>query len=131
MADDDALFKLPTSLRKCTYTCSLLLSAHNVADRLPTVSASQALQEIKIQAKKSISTGLKSLDQLFVPQHAQQSSLACGGLPLGRLTEVYGPPGIGKTTFWFAPQLCMGNESETESSSEQHASVCFGPPIGH
>ena len=77
------------------------LPAHGDVDRLPTVSASQALQEIRTKAKKSISTGLESLDQLFVPQLGRQSSPVFGGLPLGRLTEVYGPPGIGKSTFWY------------------------------
>lgn len=64
-------------------------------DRLPTISASQALQNAASR-KLGISTSLPNLDQAFRSSFAMSSSK---GLPRGQLTEVYGPPGVGKTAF--------------------------------
>ncbi|KAL8923109.1 MAG: hypothetical protein Q9208_004793 [Pyrenodesmia sp. 3 TL-2023] len=69
--------------------------------RLPTISASQALQDNADAPQKSISTGLPSLDRIIsgkaLPATASRNST--GGLPCGQVTEVYGPPGAGKTMF--------------------------------
>ncbi|KAF2113353.1 P-loop containing nucleoside triphosphate hydrolase protein [Lophiotrema nucula] len=66
--------------------------------RLPTVSASQALQSIQQRGTRAVSTGLSQLNRILAPQglpgrHTQ------GGLVRGKVTEVYGPSGVGKTAF--------------------------------
>ncbi|KAL8756144.1 MAG: hypothetical protein Q9184_004586 [Pyrenodesmia sp. 2 TL-2023] len=69
--------------------------------RLPTISASQALQDNADAPQKSISTGLPSLDCIISggALSGTASSYPTGGLPCGQVTEVYGPPGAGKTMF--------------------------------
>jgi RecA/RadA recombinase len=68
-------------------------------DRLPTVSASAALDELTNEAGSNISTGLTELDRAL----ATNSSLngpedECpGGILRGQVTELWGPPGAGKT----------------------------------
>lgn len=62
--------------------------------RLPTLSAAQAL-EIAAQKAKCISTGFLSLDDIL---RADNGVSAAGGIPRGQVTEIYGPPGVGKTT---------------------------------
>ncbi|KAL9051095.1 MAG: hypothetical protein Q9162_006219 [Coniocarpon cinnabarinum] len=70
--------------------------------RLPTLSASQALQQT------STSTGapnpkfrLRSLDQLISGDSPIDAEGDNGGVQRGRVCEIYGPPGAGKTA------LCM------------------------
>lgn len=65
-----------------------------MTDRLPTVSASQALQIDKCQ-RRGIPTNLPSLDAHLRPGSAPGS----GGISRGQVTEVFGPPGVGKTAF--------------------------------
>ena len=64
-------------------------------DRLPTISASEALRNASARSR-SISTGLPSLDSALRPNN---STVASKGLPCGSVTEIYGPPGVGKTAF--------------------------------
>ncbi|KAI9877248.1 MAG: hypothetical protein M1830_004429 [Pleopsidium flavum] len=69
--------------------------------RLPTVSASQALQSLSSTRFRPISTGLKQLNatlQGSLPGGLDREFLP-GGLSRGQVTEVYGPSGVGKTTF--------------------------------
>ncbi|KAK0668727.1 P-loop containing nucleoside triphosphate hydrolase protein [Cercophora samala] len=54
--------------------------------RLPTVSAAQALEDFEETQNHHISTGLSVLD-------------ASNGIQKGSVTEIWGPPGVGKTTF--------------------------------
>ncbi|KAK4178202.1 P-loop containing nucleoside triphosphate hydrolase protein [Triangularia setosa] len=54
--------------------------------RLPTVSAAQALEDFEGTQNHHISTGLSLLD-------------ASNGIQKGSVTEIWGPPGVGKTTF--------------------------------
>jgi RecA/RadA recombinase len=61
--------------------------------RLPTVSAAQAL-ELAAQKGKRTSTGLSSLDDILRTDNIVSAS---GGIPRGQVTEIYGPPGVGKT----------------------------------
>lgn len=71
-------------------------------DRLPTLSAADALQAFHSASKQSISTGLKSLDALLQgrePGEVAQDEKAGGGLRRGQVTEVWGPAGVGKTAF--------------------------------
>lgn len=70
-------------------------------DRLPTVSAAQALDELNGNASRQVSTSLSDLDQALA---GTASSLSTepdekGGIQKGQVTEIWGPPGIGKTTF--------------------------------
>ena len=68
-------------------------------DRLPTVSASQALQNISSTPRRPISTGLKSLDAFLQGRalEAPGQTLSPSGISRGEVTEIYGPPGVGKT----------------------------------
>ena len=61
--------------------------------RLPTISATQAL-EIAAQKLKRTSTGLPNLDDIL---RADNTLSRLGGIPRGQVTEIYGPPGVGKT----------------------------------
>ncbi|KAB8292439.1 hypothetical protein EYC80_008162 [Monilinia laxa] len=69
--------------------------------RMPTVSAAQALQELESSLTRWISTGLKNLDLALQNEDSLQLSTSVdenyGGISRGRITEVYGPPGVGKT----------------------------------
>ncbi len=68
-------------------------------DRMPTVSAAQALLDLGSPAARSLSTGLRGLDCALQNQDALASDalLQYGGVSRGQVTEVYGPPGVGKT----------------------------------
>jgi len=71
----------------------------NLTDRLPTVSASQVLKEEQTAVPLSqILFGLETLDRLIHGAHRSQQSGR--GLQRGRITEIYGPPGVGKTILW-------------------------------
>lgn len=67
---------------------------------MPTLSASQALQNLSSVSQKPIPTGLSSLDAILQGKDIDSSDQTClsGGLSRGHLTEVYGPPGVGKST---------------------------------
>lgn len=67
-------------------------------DRLPTVSASDALLNLHARGSRAISTGLTQLDRLLSPQGLPGRNVQ-GGLVRGKVTEVYGPSGAGKTAF--------------------------------
>ncbi|KAI0486168.1 P-loop containing nucleoside triphosphate hydrolase protein [Xylaria cf. heliscus] len=69
--------------------------------RLPTVSAAQALDDLKTSPRQLIHTGLEALDQTLAgvsledgdePRHHR-------GIQKGQIVEVWGPPASGKTTF--------------------------------
>jgi RecA/RadA recombinase len=63
--------------------------------RLPTITGVEALQDAAARSK-GISTNLPTLDARLLSH-----SLVFGtpGIQRGHVTEVFGPPGIGKTTF--------------------------------
>jgi len=69
--------------------------------RLPTVSASEALKTLSTSRSLVIATGLPELDHILQGKDLQGLSqeASSGGLARGQVTEVYGPPGVGKTTF--------------------------------
>lgn len=70
--------------------------ASSPAHRLPTLNGVQALFDA-IEKHKPISTGVAGLDAtLCLTDDAPPTG---GGIPRGRLTEVYGAPGSGKTHF--------------------------------
>lgn len=72
-------------------------------DRLPTVSASAALQRLRDAAPNNISTGLPTLNTILAGQKRNHvsSGSKTGGLVPGQIIDVYGPPGVGKTAFWY------------------------------
>ncbi|KAG9191965.1 hypothetical protein G6011_10699 [Alternaria panax] len=63
--------------------------------RLPTVSASQALHA---RGARTVSTGLTQLDKMLSPPRLPGHHVS-GGYMRGKVTEVFGPPGVGKTAF--------------------------------
>ncbi|EHY58869.1 hypothetical protein HRR83_001873 [Exophiala dermatitidis] len=63
--------------------------------RLPTVSGIEALQSASAKAR-GIPSGLPALDSLLPPGDL---AIATPGIQRGHVTEVFGPPGVGKTTF--------------------------------
>ncbi|KAJ4370988.1 hypothetical protein N0V86_008682 [Didymella sp. IMI 355093] len=65
--------------------------------RLPTVSASQALQSLDARGARTVPTGLTQLDKLLAPPSLPGHHVA-GGYARGKVTEVYGPSGVGKTS---------------------------------
>lgn len=69
------------------------------ADRLPTVSASAALDELTSDASANIPTGLIDLDRALAtnsPLDGPEDDCP-GGITRGQVTEIWGPPGAGKT----------------------------------
>jgi hypothetical protein len=66
---------------------------------MPTVSAAQALEDLKSSPTRCISTGLPLLDYALQNRESQlqESESFYGGVSRGRVTEIYGPPGVGKT----------------------------------
>lgn len=98
---------LPLVLREChrhlrvgrvsansPYTKSDLLS-----DRLPTVSASEALVNLQARGPRSISTGLDQLNAILGTSKA--------GLARGTMTEIWGPAGSGKTSLAYVQRLLL------------------------
>ncbi|KAK2592832.1 hypothetical protein QQS21_009470 [Conoideocrella luteorostrata] len=78
---------------------STLLLLTSSVDRLPTVQASQALNELQDDNHLYISTGLEELDNALLPPSLADSQNSCtrGGVKRGQVTELWGPPGTGKT----------------------------------
>lgn len=68
-------------------------------DRLPTIAASQALDELESDSAAHISTGLEALDRVLLGSSSVGSGDAGhhGGIKRGQVTEIWGPPGSGKT----------------------------------
>lgn len=69
-------------------------------DRLPTISAAEAFDELNGDALRQVSTGLPDLDRALA---GITSSLLTeqdgegGGIQKGQVTEIWGPPGVGKS----------------------------------
>lgn len=72
------------------------------SDRLPTVSAAQALDDLNANVSRFVSTNLPDLDKALAASAASSSpseEASPGGIQKGHLTEIWGPPGVGKTAF--------------------------------
>ncbi|KKY30213.1 putative rad55 protein [Diaporthe ampelina] len=70
--------------------------------RLPTVCAAQALEDLDANVSRSVSTNLPDLDEALAASAVGSSpdeELNVGGIQKGHLTEIWGPPGVGKTAF--------------------------------
>ena len=87
-------------------------------DRMPTVSASQALRDLNRPSRSRLSTGLAQLDHVQLDGAAgcspvePSTSSAQGVVSRGQITEIYGPPGVGKTTLAYVdlihhPRWCL------------------------
>jgi hypothetical protein len=77
--------------------------------RLPTISGIEALRNATVKAQ-GIRTSLPSLDPTLL---LAGFSTATPGVQRGYVTEVYGPPGVGKTTFGLqvaVNALCSSND---------------------
>lgn len=70
-------------------------------DRLPTVSAAQALEEISTDPRRFIPTGIAALDEALVNVQPDdvEAYPSPGGFQRGQVAEIWGPPGSGKTAF--------------------------------
>ncbi|KAL6233275.1 hypothetical protein BDW75DRAFT_193645 [Aspergillus navahoensis] len=69
--------------------------------RRPVISfsASQSLQASAALTVGAVSTGLTQLDDAISPLFTEQNGAADSrGIPPGQVTEVFGPPGVGKTS---------------------------------
>ncbi|KAK7188333.1 rad55 protein [Paraphaeosphaeria sporulosa] len=73
-------------------------SAPQSSHRLPTVSASQALETLHARGSRTVCTGLPQLDKYLAP-HGLPGRAVAGGYVRGKVTEIFGPPGVGKTAF--------------------------------
>ncbi|TVY81779.1 hypothetical protein LSUE1_G005597 [Lachnellula suecica] len=80
-----------------------------IAHRMPTVSAAQALQDLKSSPTRCISTGLGLFDYALQNREPQwpETEPFYGGVSRGRVTEIYGPPGVGKTALGFVNFLIL------------------------
>jgi RecA/RadA recombinase len=63
------------------------------------VSAAQALQDLEGDDSSFISTGLAALDASL---RSGLDGAGRGGIQKGHVTEIWGPPGVGKTAFGYA-----------------------------
>jgi len=69
-----------------------------------TVSAAQALQDLRASPTRCVSTGLKDLDAALQnrdPATILDGDTFYGGVTKGTVTEIYGPPGVGKTALGY------------------------------
>lgn len=68
------------------------------------MSAADALEELGTDPKRFLSTGLDELDRVLAPDvdgdgGSQEGTARPGGFQRGQVVEIWGPPGLGKTTF--------------------------------
>ncbi|KXH37574.1 hypothetical protein CSAL01_07485, partial [Colletotrichum salicis] len=97
----------------CNFT-STIGTCQIYRDRLPTVSAADALEELDGGVARHISTGIGRLDEALTSSSSLQELAPTrgGGLQRGQVTEIWGPPGSGKTAVGIqlvANALCEGH----------------------
>lgn len=71
------------------------ITPNEFSDRLPTFSASQALQDLQASGPACISTGVSLLNALLSGDVSNNAET--GGFERGKVTEIWGPKGAGKT----------------------------------
>lgn len=81
--------------------------------RLPTINGTQALNN-EIKRSRGVPTGLPQLDCVI---DVKNNANAGTGVRRGIVTEIYGPPGAGKTTFGTQLVVNAVNEAETDSKA--------------
>ncbi|KAK5936809.1 hypothetical protein PMZ80_010928 [Knufia obscura] len=96
------------------------------AHRLPTLNGAEALLDA-IEKHKPISTSLTALDATLCSTDEALSDN--GGLPRGRLTEIYGAPGCGKTHF--AIQLAANALREDDAARVVWVDTSAQLPYAH
>ncbi|KAL5000989.1 P-loop containing nucleoside triphosphate hydrolase protein [Aspergillus recurvatus] len=80
-------------------TQELLSAATQRLRPVVSFSASQSLQASAALSVGAVTTGLTQLDNAISPLFTEQDGAADSrGIPRGQLTEVFGPPGVGKTS---------------------------------
>jgi hypothetical protein len=82
--------------------------------RLPTVTGIEALQNATANSR-GIPTGLSALDAILVNNSNSKLSIATPGIQRGYVTEVFGPPGVGKTTFGLQASVNAVHSTEKDS----------------
>ncbi|KAF1843465.1 P-loop containing nucleoside triphosphate hydrolase protein [Cucurbitaria berberidis CBS 394.84] len=82
-----------------------------LSHRLPTVSASQALQTLQARGARTVSTGISQLNKLLAPASLPGHDVS-GGYMRGKVTEVFGPSGVGKTAFGIQAAVCALREGQ-------------------
>lgn len=107
-------------------------------DRLPTVSAAQALEEMNDDDATYLLTGLPDLDRALIGSTSSTPSqqVEQGGFSKGQITEIWGPPGVGKTAFAMqaAVNVLRGGKSVVwvdcfhPVCHERFASLCNAAP---
>jgi ATP-dependent Lon protease len=75
----------------------------SIVDRVVSFPASQSLHASTASVTGAISTGLPQLDEAVRPPSPEDVPGRAGdagskGIPCGHVTEVFGPPGVGKTS---------------------------------
>ncbi|POS85432.1 hypothetical protein EPUL_001850 [Erysiphe pulchra] len=64
---------------------------------MPTISAAQALRDLTSSPARCISTGIHELDMAIQNKNPSDDKFGFGGISRGQVTEIHGPPGVGKT----------------------------------
>ena len=75
---------------------------------MPTISASEALQTATTSGvERSLKLGILEIDTLLsgADPSVGRDSEGPTGLLYGEVTEVTGPPGVGKTCMWYVWRL--------------------------
>lgn len=79
------------------------------AERVISFPASQSLHASAASSSGAISTGIPQLDEAIRPPSADVLGRTCdinsNGIPCGHVTEVYGPPALGKHRWRRVPSL--------------------------
>lgn len=117
---DGPINRIAVSSRMLRVAHHLLKLAKSCVDRLPTVSASQALQQSTPTAAPPVPFGLNALDRFLAAGRIDGSST--GGIRRGQVVELYGPPGIGKTTLWYG--ISFGRKCP-DTDISQHVRCCY------
>jgi hypothetical protein len=86
------------------------------SDRLPTVSASDAFRNLSDDDHQSPSNAYTDISEL---DHALG-----GGFECGRVTELWGPPGAGKTAIAYVNALAKSHVFGLTSSQPESRCVC-------
>jgi RecA/RadA recombinase len=92
---------------------------------MPTVSAAQALQDLKSSPTRCVSTGLALLDTVLqnMKPGISDGEPLYGGVSRGKVTEVYGPPGVGKTTLGLVILRSSSSNADNYNSMQLAASA--------
>lgn len=97
---DVCSFDLPSTRKWIISQSELMQHVTDIdLDRMPTVSAAQALEELDADAYTHVSTSLPDLDRALMGFASSQSDATDkkGGIAKSQITEFWGPPGVGKT----------------------------------